>query len=81
MTDGPDINITTAWEGAPATAAVDGEIAAPTTTARAAGPLAASKRIKLPDTNKRKAASLECDRHPPNEDRKTQRGSIHIFEN
>jgi hypothetical protein len=42
-----------------ATAPVDGEIAAPTTTARAKEPLTASKRIKLPDTNKRKAVSLE----------------------
>jgi hypothetical protein len=51
----------------------DDEITAPTTAARATEPLTASKRIKLPDTNKRKAACLE--------DWKAHRGSIYIFEN
>jgi hypothetical protein len=57
--DGPDINTAATWVDAPATATIDGEIAAPTTTARATEPLTASKRIKLPDTNKRKAVCLE----------------------
>jgi hypothetical protein len=55
--DEPDINIAATWEGAPATAPADGGVATPTTTARA--PLPASKRIKLPDTNKGKAVNLE----------------------
>jgi hypothetical protein len=50
--DGPDIiNIAATWVDAPATATIDGEIAASTPTARATEPLTASKRIKLPDTN------------------------------
>ena len=57
--DGPDINIAATWVDAPATATIDGEIAASTPTARATEPLTASKRIKLPDTNKRKAVCLE----------------------
>jgi hypothetical protein len=57
--DEPDINIADMCVGAPATATIDGEIAAPTSTARATEPLTASKRIKLPDTNKRKAVCLE----------------------
>jgi len=57
--DGPDINTAATWVDAPATAAIGDEIAAPTTAARATEPLTASKRIKLPDTNKRKAVCLE----------------------
>jgi hypothetical protein len=57
--DGPDINIAATWEGAPATAAIDGEIAALITTAETTAPLMASKRIKLPGITKRKAVSLE----------------------
>jgi hypothetical protein len=58
--DEPDINIAATWIDAPATDTIDDEITAPTTTAaRATGPLTASKRIKLPDTNKRKAVCLE----------------------
>jgi hypothetical protein len=37
--DEPDINIAVSWEGASAAATIDGEIVAPTTTARATGPL------------------------------------------
>jgi hypothetical protein len=61
--DGPDISTAATWVGTPATATTDGGIAAPTTTARATEPLTASKRIKLPDTNKRKAVSPP-DREP-----------------
>jgi hypothetical protein len=57
--DEPDINIAATWIDAPATATIDDEITAPTTAARATEPLTASKRIKLPDTNKRKAVCLE----------------------
>jgi hypothetical protein len=57
--DGPDINIAATRVDAPATATIDGEIAVPTTTARATESLAVFKRIKLPDTNKRKAVRLE----------------------
>jgi hypothetical protein len=57
--DEPDINIAGSQEDAPATVAIDGEIAAPTSAVRATGPLTAFKRIKLPDTNKRKAVCLE----------------------
>jgi hypothetical protein len=56
--DEPDINIAVSVD-APATAVIDGVIAAPTSAARAAAPSTASKRIKLPDTNKRKTACLE----------------------
>jgi hypothetical protein len=59
INDGPDINIAATWIDAPATAAIDHEITAPTTAARATEPLTASKRIKLPETNKRKAVCLE----------------------
>jgi hypothetical protein len=52
--DGPDINIAATRVDAPATAMTDGVIDAPTSAARAAEPFTASKRIKLPDTNKRK---------------------------
>jgi hypothetical protein len=57
--DGPDINIAAACVDAPAAATIDGGIAASTPTARATEPLTASKRIKLPDINKRKAVCLE----------------------
>jgi hypothetical protein len=56
--DEPDINIAATRVDAPATATIDDEIAAPTTAARATEPLTASKRIKLPGTNKRKAVCL-----------------------
>jgi hypothetical protein len=56
--DEPEINIAATWVDAPATAVIDGVIAAPTSAARAAAPFTASKRIKLPDTNKRKTACL-----------------------
>ena len=59
INDEPDINIAATWIDAPATATIDDEITAPTTAARATEPLTASKRIKLPDTNKRKAVCLE----------------------
>jgi hypothetical protein len=60
--DEPDIKLAE-WEGTPAAAAAGGEIAALTTnttkaTALPTSQLKASKRIKLPDTNKRKAVNL-----------------------
>jgi hypothetical protein len=57
--DDPDINIAVSREDAPATATTDGEIAAPTSIARATEPLTASKRIKnCPTPTKGKQSAL-----------------------
>jgi hypothetical protein len=56
--DEPDINIAATWVDAPATAAIDGEIAAPTTTARATDPLTASNQANQIARHQQKESCL-----------------------
>jgi hypothetical protein len=79
--DGPGISLAATWVCAPTTATTDGEIAAPTTTARATEPSTASKRIKLPGTNKRKAVCLESTDVLQVKIGGHKGGGIYIFEN
>ena len=56
--DGPDINIAATWVDAPATATIDGEIAASTPTARATEPLTASIQANQTARHQQKEGSL-----------------------